>query len=211
MDLKEVKQFFEDKKEDKDVQTFIGELNPVNLDRAKGFFEKDEDAKRWMTSQRDSTVTKALETYKEKTVPGLIKDSNDKLRLELSPQETDSDIMIRELKESQEKLVGELKAKDLLGYAEKEMTTQKLPVGLAKFFIGADDTLTKTNIDLLGELNSEAIKAQVEDIFKEHGGVPTKAPDLGGDFYTREQMEKMPEADMIKNWPKVEKSLKQIG
>ena len=211
MDLKEVKAFFEENKDNEDVQSFVKELNPLNLERIKGFVGENEDGKKWLQSETDNKVTKAIETFKERTLPGLVDAEKEKIRAELNPKETDEQKKIRELTESQNKLQKELRFKELLNNAKDYMTEKGLPASLTKYFIGEDEDSTIRNIDLLAGEYSKAVNTKVEAAFKGNGRDPHKTKDNDGTYFTFDEISRMSQAEIMANKEKVDKSLERMN
>ena len=188
MELKEIQAFFEEKKDDKDVQKFIAGLNPVDLDRVKDYLENDKDAIKWFQAERDRAVTKGIETYKEKTLPNILKEETEKIRAELNPKETEADKKIREQDEALKQLKADLKKKDLLNLAFKTAKEKNLPDKIIDRFVGEDEETTLKNIDLLDEVYNKGIEMAVEETFKNNGRKPHQNVDTKGDFFTQDQL-----------------------
>ena len=84
MTLQEVKQFFKDNAGTDEVKSYLSELSKVSPDAEEQIiknFKNSQDYK----SEVDRTVTRAIQTYNEKTVPTLIEKAvNDKIA-EINP------------------------------------------------------------------------------------------------------------------------------
>ena len=95
MDLNEIKGWFEANKEDASVKSYIEGFNPLAaLTDPKAAHDLVESHKA-LKGYRDSFVTKSLDTYREKTLPGLIDEEIKKRH----PDETPEQKRIRELEQ----------------------------------------------------------------------------------------------------------------
>lgn len=167
-------------------RAYLGTLKTVNLDSVKEFLEKDE-GKKYIQSLSDAAVTKGIETFKTKTMPGLFEEEFKKR----NPAETEEQKMLRQLKENQQRLEADLKRKDLLNKAITIATEKKLPLKIVERFLGEDDETTVKNLELLETEYNGAIKTAVELKFKENGREPNNpnnpAPPTDYDKMTDDQ------------------------
>jgi hypothetical protein len=151
---------------------FLKGLKTVTLDSVKEYLEKDEAGKKYLQSINDAAVTKGINTFKEKTMPGLIEEEIKKK----FPDETEEQKKLRMLTEDQEKLKAEIKRKDLLNKAISIATEKKLPLKLVEKFLGDDEEATIKNLELLETEYNGAITSAVEEKFKENGRTPPTPP-----------------------------------
>lgn len=151
---------------------FLEGLKTVNLESVKEFLEKDEAGKKYLQSLNDAAVTKGINTFKEKTMPGLIEEEIKKK----FPDETEEQKKLRLLLEDQAKLRAELKRKDLLNKAISIANDKKLPLKLVEHFLGEDEESTVKNLELLETEYNNTISKVVEDKFKEEGRTPPTTP-----------------------------------
>lgn len=124
-------------------------------------------------SYRDNFVNKAISTYKEKTVPGLIEEA---VKASSPKEKTDMEKRLEALEKSNAEKDKKLKAKEgadklaaLLG--EKKLSNAKLN-GLLEFLIADDDTSTLSRGNTLIEGIQELIKAARDEVLKEAGYAP---------------------------------------
>jgi hypothetical protein len=143
----------------------VESLKTVSIDSVKEFLEKDEAGKKLLQTQKDAAVTKGIETFKEKTMPGLLEDEIKKK----FPDETAEQKRMRELETKQQKLEAEIKRKDLHNKAISLATEKKLPIKLMEKFLGEDEDATLKNIEEFESIYSDAIGLRVEEKFKENG------------------------------------------
>lgn len=143
----------------------VESLKTVSIDSVKEFLEKDEAGKKLMQTQKDAAVTKGIETFKEKTMPGLLEEEIKKK----FPDETAEQKRMRELETKQQKLEAEIKRKDLHNKAISLATEKKLPIKLMEKFLGEDEETTLKNIEEFESIYSDAIGQRVEEKFKENG------------------------------------------
>lgn len=207
MDLTEVKKFFTDNREDKDVAAFIAELSPLTIDRVKAFVESDETGKQFLNSHTDQKITKAIETYKTKTLPELVAAETEKIRKELNPKETEEQKQIRLINEKLTGVESERKKEKLKNLAILQLTKNKLPAELAEKFLGEDEAGTTANINALTEHFNNTLRTAVEEKFKAIGRNPKGGEKGGEQFYTPEQISAMSPDEVLANLDKVNQSL----
>lgn len=174
----------------------VESLKTVSLESVKEFLEKDEAGKKLLQAQKDAAVTKGIETFKEKTMPGLLEDEIKKK----FPDETAEQKRMRELESKQQKLEAEIKRKDLHAKAISVATEKKLPIKLMEKFLGDDEETTIKNIEEFESIYSEAIGLRVEEKFKENGRgggdnnnnppVDKDTSKLSDDEYFKQRLEK---------------------
>ncbi|MEO4300632.1 hypothetical protein AB2R07_11470 [Staphylococcus aureus] len=71
MNIEEVKSFFEEHKDDKEVKDYLKGLKTVSVDDVKGFLDTEE-GKRFIQPELDRYHSKGLESWKEKNLEDLI-------------------------------------------------------------------------------------------------------------------------------------------
>jgi len=146
----------------------VESLKTVNIDSVKEFLEKDDAGKKYLQSHTDAVVTKAIATYKEKTVPGLVEEEIKKK----FPAETEEQKRLRQLEDDNKKFQAEVKRERLLNKAIAIANEKKLPLKLVDKFLGDDEETTAKNLELLEQEYSNALKLAVETKFKENGRDP---------------------------------------
>lgn len=164
-EMQKVVEFLKANKASDELIKTVESLKTVNFDSVKEFLEKDETGKKFLQAQKDASVTKGIETWKEKTFPNILEEEIKKR----FPEETAEQKRMRELEINQQKLESEIKRKDLLNKAISYATDKKLPIKFVDRFIGEDENSTIANIDSFGEIYSEAINKAVESKFKDNG------------------------------------------
>ena len=200
--LKDVKTFLEENKDEKDTVKYLeGLKGKVDLDTVKDAVKNDKEVEKWLLSEKDSAVTKGIEGWKEKSLPGEIKSAEEKLRLELSPQETEDQKKVRELLESHTTLKSELAKEKMLAVAKDKLSELGLSHSLAKHFVGETEESTIENINSLGTEYNEGIKTAVEKEFKANGRVIHK--DESKPAFTEAEILGMTDAEVVKNYDKI--------
>ncbi|MGX1687499.1 DUF4355 domain-containing protein, partial [Bacillus subtilis] len=69
MNLEDVKKFLEEQKDNEQVKQYLQGLQSVSLEGVKQFVEADEDAKKWMQSEKDRFFSTSLNSWMESTFP----------------------------------------------------------------------------------------------------------------------------------------------
>ena len=106
-------------------------------------FLETEEGKTVLQPKLDYAISKGLDTYKQKTLPGLIEEGVRKAY----PAETDDQKKLRTL---ETELAAERKARNketLRAQAAKDLATKGIPADLADFVIG--ETIEDTNSNIL--------------------------------------------------------------
>ena len=178
MDIKTVIEHIKANGGTPEMITFLEALKTVNTDSVKDFLANNDEGKKIAQSLNDQAVTKGIETFKQKTMPGLIEEAIK----QKFPDETEDQKKLRLLAENQTRLEKELKQKDLFNKALQIATEKKLPVKLVNKFLGEDEETTVRNLaELESEFNS-TLQALVESKFKEIGRNPNEPVPPGPDL-----------------------------
>lgn len=153
MDMKEIREFMDSNKDTDDVREFKKSLMP-NFDELL----QDDEFKKSLESYADSRVSKAVDTYKTKTLPQAVEEAAKK-RVEAMNQKTPEQIKYEELerkvlesearsqKIEREKLIEANKNIALKFSAEK-----KLPTDVLDFFVSDEEEVTKKNLNLFSTM-----------------------------------------------------------
>ncbi len=179
MEWEQVKQYLEAHKDSEDVRGFLRELvGPPSLDDVKRAVEENDEVKNWLQSEKDRHFSKGLETWKQKTLPGILDEEREKIRKELNPEETPEQKELRELREKFERAERERRRESLRNKAYKQATEKGLPVDLLDFLVTDDEETTQANLAKLEEVWTAEKQRLVEQQFKQHGRTPhPPAPD----------------------------------
>jgi Fe-S-cluster formation regulator IscX/YfhJ len=203
--LEQVKEFFEQNKDNKEVKAYLEGLKKVSVQEVQQMLVENEELKRWFDSEKDRHFSKGLETFKQKTMPKLIEEEIKKRFPEADPK----DVKLKELEAKivqmeQEKLREAMKNKALTLATEK-----KLPIQLIDYFIGQDEESTLQNLAKLEEVWTQNLQALVEEKLKT-SGVNPKDSNVKTQTFTREQIEAMTHEEIQKNWDLIKDQLKNI-
>ncbi len=172
MTLEEIKQFFEQNKDNEDVKNYLAGLSQPTPEGVKGYLDTEE-GKKILQPRLDAYFTKGLETWKEKTLPNLIEEEIKKK----FPGETEEQKRLRKL---EEELAQERQARvksELVNKATTLATQKGLPVELVSYFVGQDEDTTVSNLTAVESIFQTHIQKAVEEKFKESGRTP---PNTGG-------------------------------
>lgn len=150
-----------------DIIELTEKLIPVSKTTVEEYLKTDE-GKQVILPLVDAASSKAVNTYKEKTLPGLVEDEIAKRY----PPETEDKKALRTLQEKQTAMERELNRKDLLTKAQKIAIEKKLPINLVERFLGDDEAATIENLKTLESEFNSGLDAAVKDKFKEGGRDP---------------------------------------
>ncbi|MFE6377303.1 DUF4355 domain-containing protein, partial [Bacillus subtilis] len=123
MNLEDVKKFLEEQKDNEQVKQYLQGLQSVSLEGVKQFVEADEDAKKWMQSEKDRFFSTSLNSWMESTFPQKLEEEIKKRY----PDETPEQKRIRELELKNEEFERNAKIEKMRTMALKTASEKKIP------------------------------------------------------------------------------------
>lgn len=164
MNIEEVKSFFEEHKDDKEVKDYLKGLKTVSVDDVKGFLDTEE-GKRFIQPELDRYHSKGLESWKEKNLEDLIEQEVRKR----NPEQSEEQKRISALEQELEKRNAEAKREKLRSNALGKAQELNLPTSLVDRFLGDSDEDTEQNLKALKETFDKYVQKGVESKFKSSG------------------------------------------
>lgn len=164
MNIEEVKSFFEEHKDDKEVKDYLKGLKTVSVDDVKGFLDTEE-GKRFIQPELDRYHSKGLESWKEKNLEDLIEQEVQKR----NPEQSEEQKRISALEQELEKRDAEAKREKLRSNALGKAQELNLPTSLVDRFLGDSDEDTEQNLKVLKETFDKYVQEGVESKFKSSG------------------------------------------
>lgn len=164
MNIEEVKSFFEEHKDDKEVKDYLNGLKTVSVDDVKGFLDTEE-GKRFIQPELDRYHSKGLESWKEKNLEDLIEQEVRKR----NPEQSEEQKRISALEKELEKRDAEAKREKLRSNALGKAQELNLPTSLVDRFLGDSDEDTEQNLKALKETFDKYVQEGVESKFKSSG------------------------------------------
>ncbi len=164
MNIEEVKSFFEEHKDDKEVKDYLNGLKTVSVDDVKGFLDTEE-GKRFIQPELDRYHSKGLESWKEKNLEDLIEQEVRKR----NPEQSEEQKRISALEQELEKRDTEAKREKLRSNALGKAQELNLPTSLVDRFLGDSDEDTEQNLKALKETFDKYVQKGVESKFKSSG------------------------------------------
>ncbi|HAR6690206.1 TPA: DUF4355 domain-containing protein [Staphylococcus aureus] len=164
MNIEEVKSFFEEHKDDKEVKDYLNGLKTVSVDDVKGFLDTEE-GKRFIQPELDRYHSKGLESWKEKNLEDLIEQEVRKR----NPEQSEEQKRISALEQELEKRDAEAKREKLRSNALGKAQKLNLPTSLVDRFLGDSDEDTEQNLKALKETFDKYVQKGVESKFKSSG------------------------------------------
>lgn len=164
MNVEDIKSYFEEHKDDKDVKEYLNGLKTVSVDDVKGFLDTEE-GKRFIQPELDRYHTKGLESWKEKNLENLI----EKEVRKRNPEQSEEQKRITALEQELEKRDAEAKREKLKSYALSKAQELNVPSSLVDRFVGETDEDTDANLQSLKETFDKHIQKGVESKFKASG------------------------------------------
>ncbi|SCS51117.1 DUF4355 domain-containing protein [Staphylococcus aureus] len=164
MNIEEVKSFFAEHKDDKEVKDYLNGLKTVSVDDVKGFLDTEE-GKRFIQPELDRYHSKGLESWKEKNLEDLIEQEVRKR----NPEQSEEQKRISALEQELEKRDAEAKREKLRSNALGKAQELNLPTSLVDRFLGDSDEDTEQNLKALKETFDKYVQKGVESKFKSSG------------------------------------------
>lgn len=164
MNIEEVKSFFEEHKDDKEVKDYLKGLKTVSVDDVKGFLDTEE-GKRFIQPELDRYHSKGLESWKEKNLENLIEQEVQKR----NPEQSEEQKRISALEKELERRDAEAKREKLRSNALGKAQELNLPTSLVDRFLGDSDEDTEQNLKALKETFDKYVQKGVESKFKSSG------------------------------------------
>ena len=196
MDLKEIKAYFNEHKDE--FENYVGEILP---DRVKSYVET-EDGQKLIRPYVDKNFDKGLKTWQENNLQKMI-DAEVSKRY---PAETNEQKSLKELQQKIEGLERDKRRETQKNRAITYATQKGLPLELIDHFVGDEDGTTDSNLQKLEKVFSETVKDHVAKVFKGGGTTPPGTPPAGGK-YTKESLSKMSADEINSNWEAIEKQM----
>lgn len=164
MNVEEIKNYFEEHKDDKEVKDYLNGLKTVSVDDVKGFLDTEE-GKRFIQPELDRYHTKGLESWKEKNLESLIEKEVQKR----NPEQSEEQKRISALEKELEKRDAEAKREKLRSYALGKAQELNIPSSLVDRFLGDTDEDTEENLKALKETFDKYVQEGVDSKFKTSG------------------------------------------
>lgn len=175
MDVTEIQSYLTENKENEDVKTYLDSFKvQPTLEVFKGKLN-DPDFKSFMDSSMDKHSEKSLSTWKANNLQSLIDTKVKELYPDADPRDTAMNTLKAEL--AQMKADGQ--HKELTIKTSRMMQEKKLPMELLDILIGADETITTSNLTALETVFKTHVEALVAERLK--GGYQ---PPTGGNAHT---------------------------
>ncbi|MGV3043357.1 DUF4355 domain-containing protein [Staphylococcus rostri] len=164
MNIEEIKSFFEEHKDDKEVKDYLNGLKTVSVDDVKGFLDTEE-GKRFIQPELDRYHSKGLESWKEKNLENLIEKEVQKR----NPEQSEEQKRISALEKELEKRDAEAKREKLRSFALSKAQELNVPSNLVDNFLGETDEDTEQNLQTLKETFDKYVQQGVDSKFKSSG------------------------------------------
>lgn len=189
----------------KDVEEVKGFLNGFsNLDVFKGKLTNDADFKSYFDSESDKRSTKSLKTWQDNNLQALV----DTKVKELYPDQDPKDKALNDLKAELAQMKADGQHKELTIKTSRMMQEKKLPMELLELLIGADETITNTNVQAIETVFKAHVEALVAERLK--GGYQPPTGGKSPTTTTKEAFAKMgysERAKMAKDNPELYKEM----
>ncbi|MBW7649794.1 DUF4355 domain-containing protein [Anoxybacillus sp. ST4] len=205
MNLEDVKEFFEQNKDNEEVKAYLQDLRSVSVEEVQKMLVENDELKKFFDSEKDKHFSKGLETWKQKTLPKLIEEEISKRFPEADPK----DVKLKELEAKIQQMEQEKLRESLKNKALTLATEKKLPIQLIDFLIGQDEETTLQNLSTFEEVWTSHLQTLVDEKLRVTGVQP-KDSNVRTQTFTREQIQSMSTEEIQKNWDLIRDQLKNL-
>jgi hypothetical protein len=173
MDLKEIKAWLEENKENGEAKAYLDSFKvQPTLEVFKNKLNET-DFKSFMDSEKDKHLSKGIETFKTNNLEKLI---NEEIKKRF-PDKDAKDIQVEALRSELEKMKKENIMKEIKNQAILLLDSKKLPKEVLDFIVSDDLEKTKANIESFGNVFNPYIQSAVEERIKNGSYTPPKGDD----------------------------------
>lgn len=176
--LEQVKQYFQNNAESQEVKEYLQGFKTLSVEEVQNLVKTDKSLSSWFDSEKDKHSSKALDTYRQGTVPKLVQEELAKL----NPNKDEKDLKLEkfeaELKQWKTKTIRESVKNEALKFA----SDNKLPSDVIDFFIALDNEdneegtksreATMANLSKLKNVWGQHLESSVKDKLKSNGFTP---------------------------------------
>lgn len=137
----------------------------ITLEHVQAFVTENEDAKKWLSSEKDKFFSKSLESWKMKNLESLIEAEVAKR----NPAKTTAEIKLEELQRKFEAMEKANQRAAIEKYAIKEANELQLPIELANFCLADTEEDTLSNLTTFKKAIDDLVQQQVDQRLKGSG------------------------------------------
>lgn len=142
-----------------------GTTPEITLEHVQAFVTENEDAKKWLSSEKDKFFSKSLESWKMKNLDSIIEAEVAKR----NPAKSVHEIKLEELQRKFEAMEKANQRAAIEKYAIKEATELQLPIELANFCIADSEEDTLSNLTTFKKAIDDLVQQQVDQRLKGGG------------------------------------------
>ena len=175
--IDDVRMFLDEHRGDDGVKELLQEFAAPAEESVREYLEDTEDGRRLFQRLTDSTVSRAIATYTEKTLPRLVEERYH----EDHPPDTPEQTELRELRERLADAERERSRVEMTVRATNMARDMGLPDDLAGYFADQDEERTRDNLSRLETAISHEVDRRTAERFKTHGRVPLETGGAGTD------------------------------
>ena len=168
MDVKEIKQFIEENKDNAEVVELVNSFKvEPTLEVFKEKVTTDPEFKSFMDSEKDKHHSKALDTWKTNNLDIIV---DEKVKT-LYPQDDPKDLEMKRLRQEMEDIKNNATRERMTNLALKKANELNIPTELVDFFVASDEDKTLENIERFSKTYTEGIQSTVKAKLEGNGDV----------------------------------------
>lgn len=216
----EVKQWLDANKTSGELKTYLdGVVSEfIKSEAGKSYIKtllEGDEGKTLVQPLIDRAVTKGIDTYKEKTLPGLVQEEVEKKVKEIHPEETPEQKRIRLLEDKQTQLEKDRDKEKLSKQVLQILTEKKLGSfgPLMDLLVGSNEETTAANINSLEAIVKEIVKEAIQKEFHTrdpYGTPPDTDPNFKNPF-SKEHWNLTAQGELWKKNPTLAKKLQSAS
>ena len=175
MDVKEIKQFIEENKDNAEVVELVNSFKvEPTLEVFKEKVTTDPEFKSFMDSEKDKHHSKALDTWKTNNLDIIV---DEKVKT-LYPQDDPKDLEMKRLRQEMEDIKNNATRERMTNLALKKANELNIPTELVDFFVASDEDKTLENIERFSKTYTEGIQSTVKAKLQGNGDIVPKDKNL---------------------------------
>lgn len=147
------------------------DITSVGLEDFKNVLESNKEIKAYIQSSIDSGVGKGVASFKEKTLPRLIKEGVEKAK---NINKTPEQIELEEIKQKLANMEAEKTKAEMSSKFTKVLSNKGLSTELLQFVLGTDEDTTNANIETLEKLINSSVTNGIKAKITENPPIPSK-------------------------------------
>lgn len=147
------------------------DVSKLSIEDFKSILENNETIKGYSQSSLDSAISKAIESFKTKTMPKHIEEA---IKAKYNEGKTPEQIELEKMKTEIEQMKAEKTKAEMSSKYTKVLGEKGLSTDLIDFVLGADDDTTNSNIERISTILNSVTESKVKEKLNNSSYIPPK-------------------------------------